>query len=118
LWGCDLGRSTKYGPAIDIFACGAIMAELYRNWPLFPGVSEMDQMTKICKVLGTPNQKKWPEGYALARKMQYKFPKHKRQSWTKLIPTASDQALDLIEKMLMYNPSRVSLSTPCYLTFY
>lgn len=35
-------RATKYGPPIDMFAMGGIMAELYRNWPLFPGVSELD----------------------------------------------------------------------------
>lgn len=35
-------RSAKYGPPIDIFAIGAIMAELYRNIPLFPGNSETD----------------------------------------------------------------------------
>jgi len=31
---------TKYGPPIDIFALGAIMAELYTLKPLFPGSSE------------------------------------------------------------------------------
>lgn len=50
------------------------MAELYRNWPLFPGVSEMDQMTKICKILGTPVKKDWPDGYTMARRIGYKFP--------------------------------------------
>jgi male germ cell-associated kinase len=104
-------RSTKYGPAIDIFACGAIMGELYRNFPLFPGTSELDQMTKICKILGTPTKKDWPEGYSLARKMQYKFPKHRRTSvneWkNKLCPTANDDAIDLILQMLRYNPSKV-----------
>lgn len=67
-------RSTNYGPAIDVFAIGAMMAELYTMRPLFPGTSETDQMFKICKVLGTPTQMTWPEGYKLAKKMGFKFP--------------------------------------------
>lgn len=35
-------RSPNYNSPIDIFAIGAIMAELYRLWPLFPGSSEKD----------------------------------------------------------------------------
>ncbi len=45
-------KSKHYNSPIDIFAVGAIMAELYNNKPLFPGKSEFDQMTKICEILG------------------------------------------------------------------
>lgn len=40
-------RSTTYSSPIDIFALGAIMAELYMLRPLFPGKSEMDQIYKL-----------------------------------------------------------------------
>lgn len=45
-------RSSNYNAPIDMFAMGAIMAELFRNIPLFPGASEADQVNKICDVLG------------------------------------------------------------------
>ena len=45
-------KCTKYNSPIDIFAVGAIMAELYMNKPLFPGKNEYDQMNKICEILG------------------------------------------------------------------
>lgn len=48
-------HSTNYNSPVDIFAMGAIMAELYINSPLFTGVSEIDQLNKICQVLGTPS---------------------------------------------------------------
>jgi len=35
-------RSTQYNSPVDIFACGAIMAELYLMRPLFPGNNETD----------------------------------------------------------------------------
>lgn len=38
----NLLRSSKYTPAIDIFALGCIMAELYLMKPLFEGSSEVD----------------------------------------------------------------------------
>ena len=47
-------RSTNYNSPVDIFACGAIMAELYLMRPLFPGNNETDQIYKTCAVLGSP----------------------------------------------------------------
>lgn len=85
------------------------MAELYRSWPLFPGISEMDQISKICKVLGTPQHKDWPDGFRQARRIGFKFPKYKKQSFKKLIPSANKHAIDLITKMLHYNPSKVGI---------
>jgi len=35
-------RSPNYNSPIDIFAVGAIMAELYNLFPLFPGASQSD----------------------------------------------------------------------------
>ena len=35
-------RSTTYNQSVDIFALGAIMAELYLGRPIFPGVNELD----------------------------------------------------------------------------
>ena len=40
-------RSTTYSHPIDIFALGAIMAELYMLRPLYPGKNEMDQIYKL-----------------------------------------------------------------------
>ena len=41
-------RSQLYNAPIDIFAIGCIMGELYKNFHLFPGESESDQIIKIC----------------------------------------------------------------------
>lgn len=47
-------RSPYYNAPIDLFAMGAIMAELYMLRPLFPGTSEADEIYKICSIMGTP----------------------------------------------------------------
>ena len=49
-------RSTTYSSPIDVWAMGCIMAELYTLRPLFPGSSEVDEIFKICKILGTPSK--------------------------------------------------------------
>ena len=48
--------------------------ELYTRRPLFPGSSEIDQIYKICSVLGTPASQDWPQGHQLAANMSFKFP--------------------------------------------
>ena len=39
-----------------MWACGCIMAEIYTLRPLFPGNSEIDEIYKVCSVLGTPSK--------------------------------------------------------------
>ena len=38
------------------------MAELLSKRVLFPGTSEIDQIDKVFKILGSPNEEVWP-GY-------------------------------------------------------
>ena len=68
-------RSTNYSSPIDIWACGCIMAEIYTLRPLFPGNSEIDEIYKVCSVLGTPS-KVWtltPFGAKWAKKQGEKI---------------------------------------------
>ena len=51
-----------YSTAVDVWSCGCIMAELLTGQVLFPGNGEFDAMSRIWKLLGTPNDTIWP-GY-------------------------------------------------------
>lgn len=95
-------RSQSYGPSIDLFAVGAIMAELYTFKPLFPGSSEADQLLKVCKVMGTP--KNWPQGQALATQIGFRFPNEVGLPLQNLVPNASEAGIDLMKALLQYNP--------------
>jgi dual specificity tyrosine-phosphorylation-regulated kinase 2/3/4 len=44
-----------YTPAIDMWSLGCIMAELYIGYPIFPGDSENDQMSRIMEMRDAPN---------------------------------------------------------------
>jgi len=106
-------NSKTYSSPIDIFALGAIIAELYLNEPLFPGKSANLQMNKICEILGTPNQNDWPEGYELAKEINYKFPQFRGKKLKNVIKNASESAINLLELMLNFNPSKRPSAVKC-----
>ncbi|XP_051465500.1 serine/threonine-protein kinase MAK isoform X1 [Apus apus] len=99
-------RSSVYSSPIDMWAVGSIMAELYTLRPLFPGTSEVDEIFKICQVLGTPKKSDWPEGYHLASAMNFRFPQCVPISLKTLIPNASNEAIQLMSDMLNWNPKK------------
>ena len=49
-------RSSHYNSPVDLWAVGCIMAELYTFRPLFPGRSEIDELFRICAILGPPTK--------------------------------------------------------------
>ncbi|KAJ3112936.1 hypothetical protein HK100_002150 [Physocladia obscura] len=48
-------KASKYTAAIDIWAVGTILAEMTTSQAIFPGSSEIDQIFKICSVIGSPS---------------------------------------------------------------
>ncbi|KAM6918206.1 serine/threonine-protein kinase MAK-like isoform 2-T2 [Xenentodon cancila] len=99
-------KSKSYNSPIDIWAVGCIMAELYTLRPLFPGNSEVDEVFKICQVLGTLKKSDWPEGFSLAASMNFHFPKCAPINLRSLIPNASDDAITLMKDMLQWDPEK------------
>ncbi|XP_037061675.1 serine/threonine-protein kinase MAK isoform X1 [Peromyscus leucopus] len=99
-------RSSVYSSPIDVWAVGSIMAELYTFRPLFPGTSEVDEIFKICQVLGTPKKSDWPEGYQLASSMNFRFPQCIPINLKTLIPNASTEAIQLMTEMLSWDPKK------------
>uniref|UniRef100_A0A0B7AFF1 non-specific serine/threonine protein kinase n=1 Tax=Arion vulgaris TaxID=1028688 RepID=A0A0B7AFF1_9EUPU len=106
-------RSTNYSSPIDIWAVGCIMAELYTLRPLFPGSSEIDEIFKICSVLGTAKKEDWGEGYQLAAAMNFRFPQCVSTPLKQIIPNASNDGLQIIRDMLMWNPQKRPSALQC-----
>lgn len=106
-------RARNYNSPIDIWAAGAIMAELYLLRPLLPGSSEADQIFKICSIMGTPTAQTWPEGQRLATAMNFKFPSFVPTPLSNIIPHASEEALELLTEMLRYDPQKRPTAAQC-----
>ncbi|XP_068588861.1 cyclin-dependent kinase 11B isoform X6 [Cebidichthys violaceus] len=101
----------EYSTAVDMWSVGCIFGELLTQKPLFPGKSEIDQINKVFKDLGSPSEKIWP-GYSelpAVKKMTFtEYPyNHLRKRFGALL---SDQGFDLMNKFLTYCPSKRILS--------
>mmetsp|Transcript_16941 Transcript_16941/g.36707 ORF Transcript_16941/g.36707 Transcript_16941/m.36707 type:complete len:358 (+) Transcript_16941:18-1091(+) len=51
--------SENYGKKADIWSVGCILAELLIGQPIFPGKNEKDQLEKIIRICGSPNDQNW-----------------------------------------------------------
>lgn len=112
-------RNLSYNSPLDMWAAGAIMAELYSLRPLFPGASENDQIFKICTVLGTPTTTNWAEGIKLAKQLGVRLPQCVPTELAQLVPNASAEAINLMNGMMQWDPNRrvsapVSLRHPYF----
>ena len=100
-------KSTNYNSPIDIWALGCVMAEMYLHpQPLFYGANEKEVLYRICSILGTPTNSIWPEGIHKANYIGFKFPNCNRIELKNIIPDASEEAIDLMNQMLQWDPNR------------
>eukprot|EP01135_Chromosphaera_perkinsii_P005856 Nk52_evm5s369 gene=Nk52_evmTU5s369 len=97
--------SVEYSTSIDIWSAGCIMAELTSGLPLVPGSNNEDQLQVIFKVFGTPNEKTWP-GVSDYPEYSPKFPRYRAQPLSLFVPRLDPVGLDLLEKMLCYEPDK------------
>jgi len=65
--------SKIYSTAIDMWSVGAIFFELAHKKPLFAGDSEIGQIFKIFRTIGTPCEENW-QGFADLPEMKINFP--------------------------------------------
>eukprot|EP01015_Nassula_variabilis_P008281 TRINITY_DN1654_c0_g1_i1.p2 TRINITY_DN1654_c0_g1~~TRINITY_DN1654_c0_g1_i1.p2 ORF type:complete len:173 (-),score=58.21 TRINITY_DN1654_c0_g1_i1:90-608(-) len=97
--------SDVYKRQVDIWSVGCIFAELLGRNPLFPGEDYLDQVQRVIAVLGTPSPDDLSYiGNESALKYIKSLPKRSKQSWSSLYPKANPVGLDLLGKMLTFNP--------------
>jgi len=95
----------RYSTAIDIWSAGCIFAEMITGRPLFPGDSEIDELHRIFRVLGTPNESTWP-GVTSLPDFSPTFPTWRPGSLARYVRGLCPKGLDLLARMLVLDPSR------------
>lgn len=120
----------EYSAAVDMWSVGCIMAEMARGDTPFKGENEIDQLLKIFELMGRPCPEEWP-AVQQGENFQTCFPRwsapatlthvriysylstmpcfiHTMTAFTclQLAPTLDDEGLDLLSKMLVYNPRK------------
>ncbi|GIY00411.1 cyclin-dependent kinase 1 [Caerostris extrusa] len=97
--------SPRYSTPVDLWSIGCIFAEMSNKTPLFRGDSEIDQLYRIFRTLGTPNDKIWP-GVSEMPDFKSTFPNWKENSLTVFTSRLGAVGHDLLQGMLVYNPGK------------
>ncbi|KAL9345077.1 hypothetical protein Peur_062752 [Populus x canadensis] len=95
--------ATEYGPAIDMWSAGCILAELFTGKPIMPGRTEVEQMHKIFKLCGSPSEAYWTEKkfpHATSFKPQQPYIRRIAETFKNFPPSA----LTLVDKLLSMEP--------------
>lgn len=96
--------SVNYDTSIDMWSAGCIFAELASGRPLFPGTNNDDELHCIFKVLGTPTASDWAGVNDVPN--HDKWPKHRKKKLSSFVPRLDADGLDLLDKLLHYDPAK------------
>lgn len=117
-------RAGEYSAPVDMWAVGAMAVEIATLKPLFPGSNEVDQVWRICEIMGSPGNwynksgvkvggGEWREGTRLAQKLGFTFPKMAPHSMETILqpPRWPSSLSQLITSCLMWDPKNRPTST-------
>ncbi|XP_058109573.1 cyclin-dependent kinase F-1-like [Magnolia sinica] len=97
--------STNYGLEIDLWSLGCIFAELLSLEPLFPGTSDIDQLSRIINVVGNLNEETWPGCSKLPDYGKIFFNRVENPLGLEAcLPNCSGTEINLVKRLICYNP--------------
>jgi serine/threonine protein kinase len=97
--------SQRYSKAIDVWSVGCIMAEMITGKAPFPGKSTLNQIELIIELLGRPSKEDIESlDSELAFKIMDNIKILKQKPFALTFAKASPEALDLLKKLLHFNP--------------
>lgn len=96
----------EYSTPVDVWSVGCIMGELVLMNALFPGKSEVEQLTKIFKELGTPNETIWPDYPNLPAVKKLHFTTYPINSLHTRFPQLTVLGCGLLQAFLTYDPKQ------------
>lgn len=97
----------NYGTSIDVWSVGCIFAELLGRKPIFPGTECLDQLRLIINILGSQKEQDLEFiDNPKARKYIRTLPYSPGTPFTRIYPNAHPLAVDLLQKMLVFDPTK------------
>ncbi|KAL6316557.1 hypothetical protein AAG906_018260 [Vitis piasezkii] len=97
----------NYGTSIDVWSVGCIFAELLGRKPIFPGTECLNQLKLIINILGSQREADIEFiDNPKARKYIKSLPFSPGTPFSRLYPNAHPMAIDLLQKMLIFDPSK------------
>eukprot|EP01125_Pyxidicula_operculata_P006953 TRINITY_DN2375_c0_g1_i1.p1 TRINITY_DN2375_c0_g1~~TRINITY_DN2375_c0_g1_i1.p1 ORF type:complete len:509 (+),score=183.25 TRINITY_DN2375_c0_g1_i1:3-1529(+) len=99
--------ATHYADSVDMWSAGCIFAEMMLRLPYFAGNTEISQIQQIFAALGTPTKDEWENIDKLPRYIKFKeWPRTPYRQIFSRSPAATDDALDLLDKLLKFDPNK------------
>ena len=98
----------QYSCPVDMWSIGTIVPEMVTGHPLFPGDSEIDEIFKIFRLLGTPNEMLW-QGVSQLPDFKTNFPKWQPKALREVVPQTdrlNDAGIDLVQQVHTAKPAR------------
>ena len=103
-----------YNYKMDIWGLGCVFFELLTLVPLFPGDDEIDQVNKINCILGSPPDDLYEKFVKnSAHRDQFSFENQKGIGLNKYLAHINPKIVDLISKMLAYDPDKRLTAKQC-----
>ncbi|RZC03867.1 Mitogen-activated protein kinase-like MMK1 isoform D [Glycine soja] len=99
-------NSSDYTAAIDVWSVGCIFMELMDRKPLFPGRDHVHQLRLLMELIGTPSEADLGFLNENAKRYIRQLPLYRRQSFQEKFPHVHPEAIDLVEKMLTFDPRK------------
>lgn len=98
----------NYGPPVDMWGAGCIMAEMWTRSPIMQGNTEQQQLTFISQLCGSFTPDVWPGVEELELYKSIELPKNqKRRVKERLRPYVKDPTgCDLLDKLLTLDPKK------------
>ena len=98
--------SGGYGPEMDVWGAGCVHFEIMTLYPVFPGNDEIDQISRIHKVLGTPDHRFIQGLKTRGNSSSCDFIPRKGTGIAPLIPFATKSCIDFVTRALEYKKER------------
>lgn len=97
-----------YSKSVDMWSVGCIIAEILGRKPLFPGRDYMHQLGLVINVIGSPSAADLEHIHAerARRFIETRLSKIEPVNLADLFPQATPVLLDLLSRMLIFNPKR------------
>ena len=103
-----------YNYKMDIWGLGCVFFELLTLVPLFPGDDEIDEVNKINYILGSPPDELYHKFIKnSAHGNEFKFEHQKGTGIQRYLTHVSPKCVDLINKMLVYDPDKRLTAKQC-----
>ncbi|KAH3764159.1 extracellular response kinase [Pelomyxa schiedti] len=97
--------SSRYTAGIDMWSVGCILGELIGSKPMFPGTSTMNQVDRVLEVTGRPSHEDIEViNSPYANHMLEQLPPSVKKNLNDCYPQATEEAIDLMERLLQFNP--------------